>query len=220
MFHLRTALLVLAVGTPSVLLTGCQKAYFATMEQFGVHKREILVDRVEDAREAQGEAKVSFVDALTAFRAVQEFDGGSLDAMYKDLSSRYATCKSRADTVTDRIESIEDVSAALFKEWQQEIDSIQDASLRSGSEQQLAATRTRYDVLITAMKKAEARMEPVLVAFNDRVLFLKHNLNAQAIASLEGNLATMQTDVTALIAEMEASINEADAFVAGMQSPS
>jgi hypothetical protein len=52
------------------------------------------------------------------------------------------------------------------------------------------------------------------------VLFLKHNLNAQAIASLEGNLATMQTDVTALIAEMEASINEADAFVAGMQSPS
>jgi hypothetical protein len=190
------------------------------MEQFGVHKREILVDRVEDAREAQGEAKVSFVDALTAFRAVQEFDGGSLDAMYKDLSSRYATCKSRADTVTDRIESIEDVSAALFKEWQQEIDSIQDASLRSGSEQQLAATRTRYDVLITAMKKAEARMEPVLVAFNDRVLFLKHNLNAQAIASLEGNLATMQTDVTALIAEMEASINEADAFVAGMQSPS
>jgi len=220
MFKLRTALLVLAVGTPSVLLTGCQKAYFATMEQFGVHKREILVDRVEDAREAQGEAKESFVDALDAFRAVQEFDGGSLEAIYKDLSSRYSTCKSRAETVSDRIESIESVSAALFTEWQKEIDAIQDASLKNGSEQQLAATRTRYDDLITAMKKAESRMEPVLVAFNDRVLFLKHNLNAQAIASLEGNLATMQTDVTSLIAEMEASIAEADEFVAGMQSAS
>jgi DNA repair exonuclease SbcCD ATPase subunit len=220
MFHLRSAVVVLLVAAPTFGLTACQGAYFATMEQFGVHKREILVDRVEDAREAQGEAKESFADALEAFRAVQEFDGGSLDAVYKDLSSRYERCKSRADEVSERIDKIESVSAALFDEWQAEIDTIQDPGLKNGSAQQLEATRARYTTLITAMQKAESRMQPVLVAFNDRVLFLKHNLNAQAIASLEGNLATVQTDVTALIAEMEASIAEADAFVAGMQSSS
>jgi DNA repair exonuclease SbcCD ATPase subunit len=207
---------VAALGAPLVL-GACQQAYFATMEQFGVHKREILVDRVGEARTAQDEAKKSFVDALEAFRAIQTFDGGSLEKLHKDLAARYATCKSRADEVTERIGAIEDVSEALFEEWQGEIDSMSDASLRSSSAQQLSATKERYGALIDAMRKAESRMEPVLVAFNDRVLFLKHNLNAQAIASLEGSLALVQSDVSALIAEMEASIAEADAFVAGMQ---
>ena len=36
---------------------GCQKAYYGTMEKFGVHKRDIMVDRVEEARDSQQEAK-------------------------------------------------------------------------------------------------------------------------------------------------------------------
>ena len=36
------------------------------------------------------------------------------------------------------------------------------------------------------MRLAESRIEPVLKSFRDQVLFLKHNLNAKAIASLRG----------------------------------
>ena len=35
-------------------------------------------------------------------------------------------------------------------------------------------------------------MKPVLAAFHDQVLVLKHNLNARAIASLEGTAVTLQ----------------------------
>ena len=35
----------------------CQKAYYSTMEKFGVHKRDIMVDRVGEARDSQEEAK-------------------------------------------------------------------------------------------------------------------------------------------------------------------
>ena len=56
-------------------------------------------------------------------------------------------------------------------------------------------------------------MDPVLSAFQDQVLYLKHNLNAQAIVSLQGELVSIETDVAGLIKEMEASIKEADTFI-------
>jgi hypothetical protein len=63
------------------------------------------------------------------------------------------------------------------------------------------------------MKRAEKKIAPVLAAFRDQVLFLKHNLNAQAIAYLKGEIVSIETDVASLIKYMEASINEADAFI-------
>ena len=67
--------------------------------------------------------------------------------------------------------------------------------------------------MLAALKKAEGSMNPVLVQFKDHVLYLKHNLNAQAIASLKGEGANIQDDIAKLIAEMNRSIAQADEFV-------
>jgi hypothetical protein len=68
------------------------------------------------------------------------------------------------------------------------------------------------------MKRAEAKIDPVLAVFRDQVLFLKHNLNARAIVSIQNELVSVETDVASLIREMEASINEADGFIKTMAS--
>ncbi len=53
--------LVLAALLVLPLLTACSSAQYAVMEKFGIHKREILVDRVEDARDSQEDATQQFV---------------------------------------------------------------------------------------------------------------------------------------------------------------
>ena len=63
------------------------------------------------------------------------------------------------------------------------------------------------------MKRAKSKIEPVLSTFRDQVLFLKHNLNAQAISSLQGELVSIESNVKSLIKEMEKSIKEADSFI-------
>jgi len=201
----------------SLTMSGCSSMYYNTMETFGKHKRDILADRVVDARDEQEEAKEEFADALQQFKAVLNFEGGKLEQNYNKLNSEYEDCRDRAESVRDRIDSIEDVATALFKEWEKELDDYKSAELRRSSERQLRATRAKYDNLITAMRRVEQKMDPVLDAFHDQVLFLKHNLNAQAIASLEGNLAGIQQDVDILIAEMEQSIAEANAFLDEME---
>ena len=199
-----------------ICLTGCQKAYYSTMEAFGKHKREILVDRVVDARDAQNEAKEQFSSALEEFSSVLNFQGGDLEAKYEKLKSEYNRCESRANAVKGRIRSIKDVADALFREWEQELEQYTSPTLKSKSEQKLRITKNRYAKLIDAMERAESKIQPVLAAFKDQVLFLKHNLNAQAIASLQNELDTMESEIAALIKEMERSINEADMFIQSM----
>ena len=59
-------------------LSGCQSAYYAAWEKVGVEKRDILVDRVENAKESQEDAQEQFSSALEAFSAAVAFDGGEL----------------------------------------------------------------------------------------------------------------------------------------------
>ena len=66
------------------------------------------------------------------------------------------------------------------------------------------------------MKRSEQKMQPVLAALRDQVLYLKHNLNAQAVSSLQGTADALQTDVAALVADMEAAVREATAFIDAM----
>lgn len=200
------------------LLAGCQKTYYSAMEKVGYHKREILVDRVEDARESNQEAKDQFANALDRFKSVVAFDGGELEEKYETLNTEYEASEAAAEDVRDRIESVEDVAGALFEEWRDEIGEYTSAKLRSQSQKQYRATKASYAKLIQAMKSAAAKMDPVLAAFKDQVLFLKHNLNAKAIASLEGELASIRADVDTLVKEMEKSIAEADAFIATMNT--
>lgn len=196
---------------------GCQSLYYGTMEKFGKYKRDILVDRVKNARDAQQQTKEQFASALDKFRSVVNVEGGKLQEKYDLLKSELDKSESKASAVKKRINDVEDVANALFDEWTKELDQYKNSELKAASKKKLEQTRARYAQLIGSMKQAESKIEPVLSAFRDQVLFLKHNLNAQAIASLQSELGTMESDIGRLIMEMEKSIAEADSFIRMMQ---
>ncbi len=200
----------------AVILSGCQTAYYGAMESIGFHKRDILVERIEDARDDQEAAKEQFKSALEEFTEAVGFEGGELKSVYDKLQRELDRSEARAKDVRRSISKVEEVSRALFKEWEQELELYGSEELRRESARKLQDTRARYGQLMRAMRRAESSLDPVLVTFRDQVLFLKHNLNAQAIASLQNKLDSVQSDVARLIQEMESSIAEADAFIGQM----
>lgn len=199
-------------------LCACSSAYYGAMEKVGVHKREILVDRIGDARESQQEAKEQFQSALERFRSVVSFDGGDLEDLYDDLSAEFERSEARAEAVSERIDEVQDVATALFDEWEDELDEYSNRELRRSSAASLAETRRRYERLIRAMRRAESRLDPVLDTFRDQVLYLKHNLNARAVAALKTELAGIESGVDRLIVDMNRAIAEAEAFISSMES--
>ena len=196
---------------------GCSSVYYRTLESVGIAKREVMVDRVEKARGAQDEAKVQFKHALAEFLAVTQVEVGDLPAKYEKLADELERSEDRAKAVRARIDAVEDVADALFDEWEKELDQYTNASLRAESARQLRETRRRYENMVVLMNRAADRMEPVLATFRDQVLFLKHNLNARAIASLDQTANALSAEITALVTDMETSIREADAFIATMR---
>jgi predicted nucleic acid-binding Zn-ribbon protein len=208
--------IVLVVLT-CIALVGCESAYYSAMEKVGLHKRDILVDRVEDVRDSQVDVKEQFASALERFTAELNFDGGELEKVYKALDGEYQDSLSRAEELSADIDRVEDVADDLFKEWQNELDQYSNASLKRQSAAQLRETKAHYKKMLSAMHSAEEKMFPVLETLHDQVLFLKHNLNARAIASLKGEFGSLKRDVQRLIADMEASIKASEKFMETLQ---
>lgn len=203
----------LCVIVSLVALTSCSSAYYSAMEKVGIHKRDIMVDRVADAKESQEDAQQQFKSALEEMSALTNFEGGELEAQYNVIQEQYENSKEAAALVSSRIEKVEDVSEALFDEWQDEIGQISSANLSRQSAVKLKETQRRYQTLIKSMHKAESKMAPVLTALKDNSLFLKHNLNAKAVGALQGEMLSIKKDVSVLINDMNIAIEQSQKFI-------
>lgn len=197
-----------------LVMTGCSSAYYAAMEKVGVHKRDILVDRVEEARDAQLESQQEFKDALDELSQLIKFHGGDLQTRYESLSAQYEDSKKAAAEVSSRISKVETVAFDLFTEWETELSQYQNRQLRIESKKKLLDTKRQFDALVKVMRRAESKMPPVLRVLNDNVLYLKHNLNAKAVGAIQGEFGMLQQDVNNLVNEMNRAIAESNQFIA------
>jgi hypothetical protein len=201
-----------------IVFTGCRSTYYAMWESVGKEKRHLLKDEVTAAREDQAQASEEFKDALTRIKELTGFKGGELEDAYRRLKGDFEDCQHRAAVIDDRIRNVDQIATDLFAEWEGEIGQLTNATFRSKSRQSLIRTRDRYKRLHQSMVLARSRMDPVLIRLNDYVLYLKHNLNAQAVGALGAEMTAIQSDVNMLIRDIERSIQEADAFLNTFES--
>lgn len=200
----------------SLYLGGCASVQYKTLEQVGIHKRDILVDRIEDARDAQNDTKEQVVSAYEKFRTLVKVNDGGLEKRYKAMAREVERSESEAEALDERISSVEQVANDLFVEWKNELGQYSSASLRATSARNLQTTQTQYNHLRQRMRSAQKKITPVLHVLQDHTLYLKHNLNSRAVASLQSEVGSIEAKVGVLVAEMEAAVNEAEAFIGTM----
>ena len=218
MISRRLVLRYVAAVAPLIVLVGCTSSYYKAMRTFGKEKRDILVSRVKDSKKDQQQAKEQIKTTMESFQELTGFQGGSLEKNYKKLNGEYEKAADSAQKLHNRINSIDQVSGDLFKEWQKEIDGMENKKLKAQSAVMLRQSRLSEAGYIKSMRQTEARMTPVITAFRDQVTFLKHNLNARAIGSLKGTSAQMSTDVDVLMVSLDASIAQADTLIASLNA--
>lgn len=201
-----------------IFFAGCQSAYYAAWEKVGVEKRDILVDRVEDAKDSQEEAQQQFSSALDEFSQLINFNGGELQDVYEQLKDQFEASKESASTLSSRIDKVESVAEALFDEWEDELQKYTNVKLKRDSQLQLKETQRRYTSLVRTMRKAESTMDPILSSLRDNVLYLKHNLNANAVGALQGEFNGIKKEINQLIIEMNKAISESNSFISSLKS--
>ncbi|NMP81313.1 DUF2959 domain-containing protein [Pseudoalteromonas arctica] len=214
----KQTLLSVSMLVVTLTLTGCQSAYYSAMEKVGVHKRDILIDRVEETKDSQQESQEEFKSALERLTTLIDFNGGELQDTYNQLNDDYESSLNAANEVSTNINKVEDVAEALFDEWADELEQYKSASLKRESSKKLAATKRQFDQLLRSMRSAESKMEPVLTSLHDNVLYLKHNLNAQAVSAIKGEFTNLKRDIQLLMNDMNKSIADSNKFIEQMNS--
>jgi Protein of unknown function (DUF2959) len=198
-------------------VSGCSSTYYSAMEKVGKHKRDIMIDRVENARDAQAAAQEQFKSALERFDAVVKLKETDLKKTFDSLNKEYEKSEQSAQQVSARIAKIETVAEDLFDEWEAELAEYQSKELRQSSKDQLKKTKQRYQEMLVGMQQAEKSMQPVLKIFKDNVLFLKHNLNAQAIGSLQSEFTHLKGEIDSLVKKMNTAIELSNKFLADVK---
>ena len=197
-----------------LLITGCTSLYNATMEGvFGYEKRELFKKSVTALQSEQKDAQKEFKDALTRLKELYGFHGGELESVYEKVKSSYERCDGEAKAVHTRIENMEDLAKSMFSEWEKEIQQYTNPNLAATSRDQLRLTKDRYAQLSRTVREAASAMQPVLGQLKDNVLFLKHNLNASAIGSLQGEASGIQKQIEQLLTQMNTAIAASDSFI-------
>lgn len=208
---------VVAVCSTLLVLAGCATVQYSALEKVGIHKRDILVDRVEDARDSQTETREQLVSAYEELSSLIGYEGGELEEKYKRLSKQVERSQESTEELDDHLDDIDRVSEDLFDEWQSELELYSSATLRAEQEKKLALARKQFAMMRKRMQTARDRVDPVMAVLNDNVLFLKHSLNAQALAALRGQASVLEGQVDVLIRDMQIAIEEADAFIKRMR---
>lgn len=134
------------------------------------------------------------------------------------MNDDYESSLSAASDVSNNIDKVEDVAEALFDEWQGELGQYSNANLKRESEKKLKQTQRQFSKLLKSMRRSETKMQPVLDSLKDNVLYLKHNLNAQAVAAIRGEFDSLKVDIQNLINDMNRLIAESNAFIAQMST--
>ena len=96
----------LSILLPLSLLAACSTVKYEALEQVGIYKRDILVDRVEDARDSQAETKEELVEAHAELNTLIGTDGGDLEKQYRALNRKVERSQDaidEADAFIDRM---------------------------------------------------------------------------------------------------------------------
>jgi uncharacterized protein YukE len=186
---------------------------YSTYELVGVEKRDLFKKEVANVKEDQEETGESFKDALTKLKELYAFEGGDLEEKHEELNASYLDAKEKSENVKKRIVKLDTVATDLFSEWKGEIHEISSKDLQKQSRAKLSETKKKYHELHKQLKVSESKVDPVLTKLKDQELFLKHNLNAKAIAGLKVESNKIQSEIQGLIDEMNESNKKAEEFI-------
>jgi len=200
-----------------IFFSACSSMYYGAWEKFGVEKKDILKRRVVSARDAQEDSRGEFKDALTRLREAYPLKETELSKVYEKLKSSYESAENSSENLRKRIDDMHTVASDLFDEWKEEAEQIQTLNLKSQSLKQRADAIDRYKSMKLSLVSSYDKTRPVLAKLKDYVLFLKHNLNAQAIGSLGNESANIQEEIERLISRMQESIKETESFISSLE---
>ena len=164
----------------------------------GVKQIEALVKASGNTVEAISQTKLQLTKTIDVYNALMADDAKDRKKLYRDLQKEMESTQKRRAEIITRVGAMAADADTLFKSWEVSAAAIESQSLRARSEERLKKTKANYAEIGAAGRKAAELYEPVMKTLADKVRYLGHDLNAEAVASLKPDAEKLNKDVEKL----------------------
>jgi hypothetical protein len=179
-----------------------------------------LVERVERVSAELDASKATMLAAIQKLQAVTapEFQGDAVLA-HKELENTLDDSDDQAKALRKSIDKMRAAAEPVFEQWTKDLEAYSNPEMRARSQQRLAAARERYDSVVAAVEPVLVEYETVNQTLHDHLLFLSHDMNPAAVATIQDDVRSVAKQAAGLDGSFQTAKAAARAYVDSAAQP-
>jgi len=174
------------------------------------------IDRVYVEAEMSKEAAHAALDGLDV---IVEADYADPVVAYQEFVDSIEASEKQAESLRDVYEPMQDAAEKLFKQWSKDLEEFSSLSMRQRSQSRLLKTRQRYDMIVAAVEPALMSYDQLNQSLRDHALFLGHDLNPEAVTTIEADAEELGKQVEALDAQFDTCLEASQTYTVATALP-
>ena len=127
---------------------------------------------------------------------------------YRAFTRELDQLESTADRTRERARSMSDRAGSFFKNWEKELEDVDDPELRLRGQKRQQFTQESYDSINAAMQEAKDAFEPLLALLRDIETVLRNDLNPAGVAGVQDIMRGAATEAVNLKSQIADVIDE------------
>jgi hypothetical protein len=184
----------------------------------GVRQTEKLADKADRLIDAVESTQSQVRATLAAYDGLIYGSSADLRKPYKALARDMDKCDRLRETAQRRADEARAESTDYYRAWAGSLPLIEDNDLRARSEARLRASRSRFEQIVEAGRRAADAYAPFLGRLRDQWNYLGHDLNPSGLESLRPDARALADEGGRLLLEIDESLRQAREFVASIRS--
>jgi hypothetical protein len=182
--HVRSIVVSLPV---IVVLSAC--AAFSSKKSEGLNRVDQLLSQVERVQVESEACKERSTAALQALETLVDSDfNGDPVAAYDHVATSIEESKDQEQRLASSVDGMKSRAEELFADWTKSLEAMTNAKLKERSQGRLEATRARYQAVLESVAAAQSSCDAFHTELDDHTLFLEHDLNAESVESIAGDV--------------------------------
>ncbi len=179
-----------------------------------------LVAAVENVQKELDVSKGTMLAAVQGLQAITapDFQGDAVKA-YEQLVDVVENSEDQAEDLRKSIEKMQAEAVPVFDQWTKDLEAYSNPEMRQRSQARLSAARERYDAVVAAVEPVLVEYEAINQSFRDHVLFLKHDMNPAALATIQDDVRRIAKDATSLDSRFNGGRAAATAYIESSAQP-
>jgi len=191
-----------------VLLTGCS----SNKQSHG----EKAWESFESTRLHVADAQKNVDNVLSAMGQFQY--SGNLNNAFQNYKAAVAQLEKSGDDAQRRAQAMRENQEKFVKNWQKDMDKIQDPNVKATMEQRRDAVRQNFEQVKTAAAEARQAYEPFIRGNKDLVQSLSTNLSPAMVPALKPKMDQTTADGQVLKAKLAALQKQLDNIAQGLSA--